>query len=93
MEIEKALERDNNARVSELIKLKQHCLVGRGFLSEELLKEDEKLTSFYTSLPSYGVFRSVFNLVENKPIDTSAKLNKFQCFLLTLMKLRLNLAK
>ena len=57
-----------------------------------LLKEDGKLTSFYNGLPNYGVLKAVFNLIEKKILDTSIKLTKFQCFVLVLMKLRLNLA-
>ncbi len=68
----KALERDNNERVSELVKLRELNLVGRGFPSEVLFKEYDKLTSFYTGLPNYGVFKAVFNLVEKKVLDTSA---------------------
>ncbi len=70
----KALEIDNTERVSELMKLTELCLVGRGFPSEVLLKEDGKLTSFYNGLPNYGVLKAVFNLIEKKILDTSIKL-------------------
>ena len=71
--------------------MKEKCLSGRGFTSESLLKEDNKLTSFYTGIPCYSVLIAVFNLVEKQASDKSIKLQKFECFLLTLMKLRLNL--
>lgn len=86
-----ALQEDYNVRVGELSKLREQCLVGRGYPSESLLKDDDKLTSFYTGLPSYGVLMSVYNLVEKGVLEGSVKLTNFQCFLLTLMKLRLNL--
>ncbi len=72
------------------MKLKELRLVGRGFPSEVLLKEDGKLTYFCTGLPNYGVLKAVFNLIERKLLDTSIKLTKFQSFVLFLMKFRLN---
>ena len=77
------------AKISELAKLKEQCLMGRGFRSESLLKEDDNLTTFYTGLPSHSVLVVVFTLVEKGVTEASVKLT---CFLLTLMKLRLNLA-
>lgn len=88
----KSLETEYQARVCELATMKNQCLVGRGFPSESLLMNDDKLTSFYTGLPSYGVLSAVFTLVEKGTADKSVKLTNFQCFLLTLMKLRLNLS-
>ena len=89
----KALEADNCARISDLAAMKEKCLSGRGFPSESLLKEDNKLTSFYTGMPSYSVLiSSLFNLVEKRASDKCIKLQEFECFLLTLMNLRLHLA-
>ncbi len=76
----KALERDNNERLSELVKLRELNLVGRGFQSEVLLKVDHTLISFYTGLSNYGVFKAVFNLVEKKVLGTYAKRNAFCSF-------------
>ena len=87
-----ALEVEYKAKISELAKLKEQCLMGRVFPSESLLKEDDNLTSFYTGLPSHSVLVAVFTLVEKCVTEASLKLTNFQCFLLTLMKLRLNLA-
>ena len=44
----KALEADNCARISDFTATKEKCLSGSGFPSESLLKENNKLTSFYT---------------------------------------------
>lgn len=87
----KALEADYRLRMSELTALKEKQWLGRGFPSESQLEGDTKLTSFYTGLPNYSVLVSVFKLVNTVPAAPIAKLTNFQCFLLTLMKLRLNL--
>ena len=47
---------------------------GRGFPSQSLLKEDNKLTSFYTGVSCYSVLIAVFNLVEKRASDKSIKL-------------------
>ena len=89
----KALQEDYRARVYEL-RQQPDSLVGRGIPSETMLKEDNKLTSFYTGLPSFAVFLSIFNFVVKsiQPTSNNGKLTNFQCFLMTLMKLRLNLS-
>ena len=66
---------------------------GRGFPDKTALKEDDKLTTIYTGLPSFGIFMSLLNFVTNKTSkNPSSKLTHFQGFLLPLMKLRLNLS-
>ena len=86
------LQMEYRSRMCELAEMKKLCLQGRGFPHESLLKEDDTLTAFYTGLPSHSVLTSVFALVEKGVTEVSVKLTSFQCFLLTLMKLRLNLA-
>ena len=66
---------------------------GQGFPHYSLLEKNDNLTSFYTGLPSYSVLMSVLSFVDKAtPEVVNAKLSDYQCFLLTLMKLRLNLS-
>ena len=92
----KALQEEYRTRVYEIREL-QHTVSsseGRGIPSETMLKNDDKLTSFYTGLPSFVVLLSIFNFVVKniQPTSNHGKLTTFQCFLMTLMKLRLNLS-
>ena len=88
-----SLEDDYRLRVSEVNSLKQDSQLGRGFPDGSMLNDDDKLNAFYTGLPNYKILMSVFTLVTKCiPENSSAKLTNFQCFLLTLMKLRLNLS-
>ena len=58
-----------------------------------MLKNDDKLNSFYTDLPSFTILIPVYSLIcKSISENPNSKLNNFQCVLLTLMKLRLNLA-
>lgn len=66
-------------------------LMGRGVPSETTLKDDIKLTSFYTGLPIFAVLLSIFNFLVKSIPSNHGKLTNFQCFLMTLMKLQLNL--
>ena len=89
----KSLEDDYRLRIDEVNSLKRDSQLGRGFPDNRMLQDDEKLTTFYTGLPSYTILMSVFTLVTKcVPENPSTKLTNFQCFLLTLMKLRLNLS-
>ena len=74
----------------ELAAFKELYLTGRGFPDPNVLKDDAKATSFFTGLPSYTTFMAVYSLVVKNGAPGSYKLTQFQCFLLTLMKLRLN---
>lgn len=90
----KALEEEYRSRLLEIKSLKQIIASspGRGFPSEDMLKKDDKLVSFYTGLPNYGTLMAIFQLVSSHvTYDTSLKLSNFQCVLLCLMKLRLGL--
>jgi hypothetical protein len=55
--------------------------------------DDETLLHYYTGVSSFTVLTAVFNLASAAIHETSVtKLAKFQCFILTLMKLRLNVS-
>ena len=84
-----ALEEDYQQRVKEYFEV---CGRRTGYPEEEDLKSDEKLLRFYTGITSFTVLMAVFELVaaaipETRPLS---KLSKFQAFILTLMKMRLN---
>lgn len=93
----KSLEEDYQIRLEELHAAKQSSsnVFGRGFPDESMLKQNDKLTAFYTGLPSYTILMSMFRYTTKRLQDSTSsgnKLTNFQCFLLTLMKLRLNLS-
>ena len=89
----KSLEEDYQLRVEELHAAKNSTALGRGFPDETMLKKDDRLTAFYTGLPSYTILMSMFRYTAKRlPESSGNKLTNFQCFLLTLMKLRLNLS-
>ena len=92
-----SLQEDYQSRLSELKELKDKLesvthSAGRGFPDQTSLKEDDKLTSQYTGLPNYDVLMAVFRMVEKCIPESNqrAKLSKFHCFMLVLMKLRMN---
>ena len=63
----------------------------KGYPNEEDLKKNEKICRFYTGFSSFTVLMSLFRLVSVAiPDGGAAKLGKFEYFILTLMKLRLN---
>ena len=63
----------------------------RAYLTEQGPRKDPQLLKFYTGLTSFTVLMAIFNIVAaGVPSSPQAKLQKFQCFILTLMKLRLN---
>ena len=64
---------------------------GRGYPSQDEFKSSEKVLRFFTGFSSFTVLMAVFNMVAVAvPVGGAAKLTKFDCFTLTLMKLRLN---
>jgi hypothetical protein len=90
----KTLQEDYQQRVEELASLnvKVKSLTGRGFPNEVML-EDDRVTNFYTGLPNLTILMLVFNFVtKGMSESTGTKLTNFQSFIMTLMKLRLNLA-
>ena len=63
------------------------------FPDESTLKEDDKLTSFYTGLPNFAILLFVFTFVTKDTAESStSKLTNFQSIVLILMKLRLHLS-
>ena len=73
------------------IELKKH--VHETILTEDVLKCNQDAIKFYTGLPSYSIFKAVFDFV-SAPLDKhhNSALSLFHQFLITLMKLHLNLA-
>ncbi len=60
-------------------------------LNEESLKSDDDKVKFYTGLPCYSIMNTVFLHVSTDFKCNESSLSKFQQFLMTLMKLILNL--
>ena len=63
----------------------------RCMLTLEKLQQNDDLVSYYTGLPSYGVFNAVLTLVTSQISDTTRSLKPGLCLLMTLMRLRLGL--
>ena len=85
-----AIEDDYKKRLEELSELRTRH--GKAYPEQEDLKNDEKMCRFYTGLSSYTVLIALFQIVSSAIHESPvAKLTHFQCFTLTVMKLRLNL--
>ena len=67
-------------------------VVCENVLTDDLLKSNKDAVKFYTGLPSYSLLKVVFDFV-SAPLDKhrNSALSLFQQFLMTLLKLRLNL--
>lgn len=62
-------------------------------LDEEWLKNDDEKVLFYTGLPNWFIFITVFSLIKDYlSLSSKCVLSPFQQFLLTLMRLRLDLS-
>ena len=62
-------------------------------VSRQVLENDEKQVKFYTGLPSFAVLKAVFDLaIKGLPASFCTGCDIFDQFLMTLMKLRLNVA-
>ena len=84
-----SLETDYQQRITEATR--HQCV--KGYPDEDDLKDNEELLRFYTGLTSFNVLMSLFMIVATPMTETpTTKLPKFQCYILTLMKLRLNLS-
>ena len=57
--------------------------------TEKTFTDDDEYVKFYTGLPNFKVLKSVFDFVALPPTSTT-KLTRFQEFILTLIKLRLD---
>ncbi len=85
----KALEEEYRRRMFELTEIKEQRLFGRGFPDHTLLEKDDNL-NFTPDCPCLCQF---YPFVGKAAPDTvNAKLSNYQCFILSLMKLRLNLS-
>ncbi|XP_065896309.1 THAP domain-containing protein 2-like [Dysidea avara] len=58
-------------------------------LSEETMKDDAKKVKYFTGLPNFAVLKAIYNLAA-KESPESADCPLFQQYLITLVKLRLN---
>jgi len=58
-----ALEVKYRKRMYELNQLKEHVM-SRGYPHSSLLENDDKMTSFYTGLPSYSIVKSVLLFID-----------------------------
>ena len=87
------LESECQERLDETVKLKQQVNESISYPTEAGLKDDKNLLVFYTGLTSITVFTAIFQLVApTVPHSKNRKLSNFQCFLMTLIKIRLNLS-
>ena len=84
------MEFDNQKCIEEVQTL-QGC--STGYHSKEQLQDNSKLLLFYTGLQSFTMLMAIFEFVK-KGVSHSGyhKLSEFDSFLLTLMKLCLNLS-
>jgi hypothetical protein len=89
-----ALETDNMARQEEIAVLKKQCDVGKtGYPTEEQLKGDDKLVTFYTGLSTFTTLIAIYEFVVSAiPQSANNKVSAFDSYVMTLMKLRLNLS-
>ena len=77
-------------RIDELntLKAQKSSPLGRGFPGRTMIMKDDNITSFYTCLPNFVILLSIFSFVTKSIYILRAS---YQCFFLTVMKLRLNL--
>ena len=62
-------------------------------LSEEELKQNDRKVKYYSGLPSYSILMAIYKFVSPSVVNHGRNtLPKLQQFLMTLMKLQLNLA-
>ena len=73
-------------------KVELECKEGRFLCSEDAFKSDGNKVKFYTGLPCCSILMVVFNFVSpHVKHDDRHSLSRFEQFIATLMKLRLNL--
>ncbi|XP_026293106.1 uncharacterized protein LOC113217424 [Frankliniella occidentalis] len=83
-----SLDMDKHDKSIASLEKKVSCLE----LREEFFKGNDDAVLFYTGLPSYKILLLIFNFVcDYISVTNRSSLTKFQQFLLTMMKLRLNL--
>ena len=83
------LESELKSRNAELHNLREKIL--KASLTEDSFRNDEKVL-FYTGLPNFLVMITLFNYLQDiVSLTARSSLSKFEQFVLTLMRLRLNL--
>jgi len=84
------MEYDYQKRVEEL-QVIQQC--NSGYPSKQQLEATPDVLSFYTGLSCFTILMASFEFVaKDVSQNGNHKLTKFECFILTLMKLHLNLS-
>ena len=79
---------DNQKWMEELQVLQN---INSGYLRKEQLESKPVLLSFYTGLGNFSILMALFEFASKGVEHTGHhKLSMFECFLMTLMKLRLN---
>ena len=92
----------NNVLQSQVDQLKEENTVirksftdlkGRMCMKQEELRGDDKKVKYYTGLPTFGVLKTLYHFVATDLLSdiTGSKLDSFEQFIMTLMKLCLNL--
>lgn len=83
------LEAENEQRNEELKVIHKQNM---GYPKKEQLQNDPKLLNFYTGFGNFTVFMALFEFITKDLVHSKHhKISAFYCYLLTLMKLRLNL--
>lgn len=88
-----AREHDYCTSENETVSLTEACTsadVEHDMLSREWFREDEERVTFYTGLPNMITLEAIFDLIHPR-LQERKSMTKFQQFILTLMKMRLNL--
>ena len=86
------LESDLQSRIDEIHSYKQEIHNSRGYPTMGQLQKDNKLLSFYTGFECFSILIAIFEFVQKgSTTKRKYKLPDFESFLLTIMKLRLNL--
>ena len=87
------LEVDNRERIRETAELRAAAQsLPSGVPKQDELQLDNKLLKQYTGLSNFTTFIAVLDLVSSSiPHHSVMKLSNYQCFMLTLMRLRLDL--
>ena len=89
-----ALEDDYKKRIMETAELRATIQTLKSSTpNEDDFRSDEKLVRHYTGLSSFATLMAIFSIVSPViPHHSATKLTNFKCFLLTVMRLRLDLS-
>ena len=84
------LESELKSRNAELHNLREKIL--KASLTEDSFRNDDEKVLFYTGLPNFLVMITLFNYLQDiVSLISRSSLSKFEQFVLTMMRLRLNL--